>query len=300
MKKIILMAAVALAMVACSNDDTTQPEPQLTEDDGRTPVVILTRSDDPPQDVQLHAGLFMVNYVNNRQDELAADNNYVNNQLLTWSNQGWATTTPIYWSDMDTPADFYAYAPYQRDVDNARQMTFSVQTDQRTAEAFAQSDFLWGTVQGQTPSAESFDLTLAHQFSQLTVVVTAEAGFDEGELKAEDVAVAIGGSKTTCTIDLATGEVSVPGGSTAGEVQCFSNGDLTYKAVLIPQQIPFANLIQVDWRGNKYTLQNSFTLEAKRQYTLTVRLKKTKSGFDIGIAGWDIIPEDFGGTIGGN
>ena len=54
------------------------------------------------------------------------------------------------------------------------------------------------------------------------------------------------------------------------------------------------------WNGNKYKVQNSFRLEAKRQYTLTLTLKKTKSGFDIGIEGWDIVPEDFGGIIGGN
>jgi hypothetical protein len=46
-------------------------------------------------------------------------------------------------------------------------------------------------------------------------------------------------------------------------------------------------------------LQNAFKLEPKRQYTLTVKLKKTESGFDVGIEGWDILDEDFGGTVGG-
>ena len=55
----------------------------------------------------------------------------------------------------------------------------------------------------------------------------------------------------------------------------------------------------MNWQGNRYTLQNAFLLEAQRQYTLTVKLKKTQSGFDIGIEGWDILPEDFGGIIGG-
>ena len=107
-----------------------------------------------------------------------------------------------------------------------------------------------------------------------------------------------GGTKTNCQIDLETGEATTTGA--AEDVLCRNNGDLTYTAILIPQQVPFSNLIQVDWKGNKYTLQNSFILEAKRQYSLTVKLKKSKSGFDIGIAGWDIIGEDFGGVIGGN
>ena len=103
--------------------------------------------------------------------------------------------------------------------------------------------------------------------------------------------------KTAAKIDLATGGITPYG--EAQEVKCHSNGDLSYTAVLIPQQVPFSNLIQIIWDGNPYTLQNAFKLEPKHQYTITVKLKKTESGFDVGIDGWDIIDEDFGGTVGG-
>lgn len=287
-----------MLMVACSSDgpDTDQM-PELPKAD-RMAVNILSRAEEGTNNTEgLQAGLFMVNYSNGRPDELLAANNYVNNQLLIWKDNAWQTNTPIYWYDDSTPADFYAYAPYTTTVGNARQMAFSVQRDQRTAQTFANSDLLWGKVEGQSPTASFFSLTLAHQLSRLTVVVTADAGFAEGELKAQDVAVSIGGTKTAGTLDIATGTVTATGN--VADVQCKSNGDLSYTAILLPQQVPFSNLIQVNWNGNKYTLQNSFTLEPKRQYSLTVKLKKTKSGFDIGIDGWDIIPEDFGGTVGG-
>ena len=296
MKKIGLLLLSSLAFVACSSEDPAQSESEKPGTDGLMAVNITTRTDDIPA-VQLQAGLFMVNYHDGKPGELLAANNYVNNQLLGWTTGGWTTITPIYWNDMSTSADFYAYAPYQASLTDARCMSFAVQSDQRTQEAFAQSDFLWGTVKGRSPSTQDFDLTLTHMLSQLTVVVTAEAGFDENELQAGDVAVTVGGSKTTCSVDLSTG-LATPAG-TATDVMCLSVGDLSYKAVLIPQQVPFSNLITVDWKGNLYTLQNSFLLEAGRQYTLTVKLKKTKGGFDIGIAGWDIIDEDFGGVIGG-
>lgn len=292
MKKIPYILALLL-LIACDNDDKEQPTP--TED--RTAVSILTRADNSDSNGLLLAGLFMVNYQEGQHGTLWQTGNYVNNQLLTWNNAGWTTAKPIYWHDMETPADFYAYAPYRETVSDVRAMKFQVQTDQSTATAFAQSDFLWGTVQGQNPTDTGFELYLSHQFAKLTVIVTAGAGFDGNELQSSDVSVTIGGSKTNCFIDLATGLVTVNG--TANDVRCLNNGDLSYAAVLIPQQIPFANLIQVDWKGNKYTLQNSFTLESGRQYTLTVKLKKSKSGFDIGIEGWDIIDEDFGGVIGG-
>lgn len=281
---------------SCSSDD---PEIPNVPDDGRTKVNLTTRGENVTNGQMLQAGLYMVNYVDGQPDELLGTNNYVNNQLLIWENDTWTTDTPIYWNDMETRADFYAYAPYQTTVDNARQMAFSVKNDQRDDENFALSDLLWGIVQGQSPTSDGFNLTLAHMLSRLTVNVIADVGFTEGELNASDVSVTIGGTRTSATVDLKTGSVNVSNESAAEDVKCHSNGDLSYTAILLPQQVPFSNLIQVNWQGNRYTLQNAFLLEAQRQYTLTVKLKKTQSGFDIGIEGWDILPEDFGGIIGG-
>ena len=299
MKRLWFYISIVMLLAACGNDNSEDtngyvPEPPA---DNRETVQVTTRSDEVPQGDQLRAGLYMVNYRDGQPDELLANHNYVNNQLMTWTNNGWTLASPIYWKDSETCADFYAYAPYRAEVPDARQFSFSVQTDQTTTEAFAKSDFLWGKVEGQSPMDGNFDLSLGHILSQLTIIVTAEAGFDDGELQASDVSVTIGGTKTSGTIDLANGTIATTGA--ADNVKCLSVGDLSYKAILLPQLVPFSNLIQIDWRGNIYTLQNSFKLEGARQYTLTVKLKKTKSGFDIGIAGWDIVDEDFGGTIGG-
>ena len=292
--KIYFWILTCVLLCGCSDDKASEPD----NPDERTPVAITTRAEPGLQANPLQAGLFMVNFLNGQHNQLLSSNNYVNNQLLTYSNDSWNTATPIYWNDMETHADFYAYAPYQESLGDTRQMPFCVQTNQNVDGALVQSDFLWGTIQDQSPTASSFDLTLAHQLSRLTVTVVAEQGFDDNELQASDVSVTLGGTKTNCVIDLATGEVTASGN--AQEVQCCNNGDLSYTAVLIPQQVPFSNLIQIDWKGNKYTLQNSFLLEPKHQYSLTIKLKKTKSGFDIGISGWDIVDEDFGGVIGGN
>ncbi len=285
---------ILMAFLACSNEEPQNPEPQP---DDRTSVNITTRAEDGNTSGSLQAGLFMVNYQDENSDVLLPNNNYVNNQLLTWTNGSWTTTTPIYWIGMETRADFYAYTPFVSNITDARKMPFGIGIDQRTDEAFAQSDLLWGTVLGQSPTSANFELTLQHQLSRLSIVVTADTGFEEGELQASDVSVTIGGTKTAATFDLQTAAITLVSGSTA-DVKCHSDGDLTYTAILLPQQVPFSNLIQVDWQGNKYTFQNTFTLEARRQYTLKVKLKKTKSGFDIGIEGWDIIPEDFGGVVG--
>lgn len=292
--------ALILLMVSCSSDEAdSSQERERPVEESRKVVNILTRTEgDEVSNSTIEAGLYMVNNVDGQAKELMASNNYVDNQLMTWGTSGWTTATPIYWSDMDTKATFYAYAPYQAGIVNAREVPCCVQSDQRIEAAFTQSDFLWGKAEGRSPQDGGFRLTMSHVLSLLTVTVTADEGFDEGELKDSDLEVTFGGSKTEGRFDLATGILTVNG--SANDVRCLSAGNLSYKAVLLPQDVPFSNLIQVNWKGNLYTLQNSYKLESSRQYSLTVKLKKTTSGFDIGITGWDIIDEDFGGTIGGN
>lgn len=293
MKKILSIGLVLLC-AACHND--LQVEPPAPPAEQENAVRLRTRVDGEAVATEVNAGLYMVNYIDGRSDELLAASNYVNNQLLTFADGSWSTSQPIYWMDIETPADFYAYAPYQNTVADARAMAFSVQKDQTTVEAVAQSDFLWGALQGQSPTESSFDLTLSHMLSRLTVKVTGAGDLAES-LQAKDVTVSIGGTKPSAKIDLSTGLITPDG--EAQDVKCHNNGDLSYTAILIPQQVPFSNLIKINWKDSPYTLQNAFKLEPKRQYTLTVKLKKTESGFDVGIEGWDILDEDFGGTVGG-
>lgn len=299
-KTYTLLVLSVFTLIACSNDDTDSPQqpdvPYMPENVDKKTVDIMTRTEDVLNSSGIKVGLYMVNYTNGQQTPLQAANNYVNNLLMNYSEGSWLPTTPIYWQDTNINADFYAYAPYSEQVNDARAMTFRVATDQTSEEAFQKSDFLWGTVQGQSPMAGKFNLLLTHQLSRLTVVVTAGDGFGEGELTANNVTVAVGGSKTLGTVDMQDGTIIATG--EVADVKCYNNGDLSYTAVLIPQNIGFANFIKVDWNGNSYTLQRSSKLEARKQYQLTIKLNKTQGGLDIGISGWDIIDEDFGGTVG--
>jgi hypothetical protein len=297
----VLLGSAAFLLMACGSDDTDSPQyPEDVEtpvEDNRMVVNILTRAED--DDVRGNGpsvGLYMVNYVNGQHSPLTADGNYVNNLPMNYSDGTWVPSAPIYWQDTNINADFYAYAPFMEQVEDATSMVFRVETDQTSEEGFQKSDLLWGTAQGLSPSGSGVSLTLNHQLSRLTIVVTPGAGFSEGELKTGGLTVTIGGSKTMGTVDLQSGTVTAK--DEVVDVKCRDNGDLTFTAILLPQQISFTNLVSVDWNGNVYTLQNSFRLDAKKQYRLTIRLNKTQGGLDIGISGWDIIDEDFGGTVG--
>ena len=279
-----------LLLACCSNDEEYAPG-----NDGRQRVNISVFAENGAISNDVKAGLYMVNYVDDIKDNLLPVGNYINNQLIVYRNNSWQSEQPIYWYDENTPADFYVYAPYRKDVENACALPSGVVTDQTTNAGMAQSDFLYGTIMREFPSESNFELKMQHHFSKMTVVITTDGTFDG--LSAANVSVAIGGTKVESEIDLQTGAITATGN--AQDVQCYNNGDLSYTAILVPQQVPYSNFIKIDWNGNPYILQSAFKLESRREYKLTVKLKKTAGGFDIGIDGWDIVDEDFGGVVGG-
>ena len=279
-----------LLLACCSNDEEYAPG-----NDGRQRVNISVFAENGAISNDVKAGLYMVNYVDDIKDNLLPVGNYINNQLIVYRNNSWQSEQPIYWYDENTPADFYVYAPYRKDVENACALPSGVVTDQTTNAGMAQSDFLYGTIIREYPSESNFELKMQHHFSKMTVVITTDGTFDG--LSAANVSVAIGGTKVESEIDLQTGAITATGN--AQDVQCYNNGDLSYTAILVPQQVPYSNFIKIDWNGNPYILQSAFKLESRREYKLTVKLKKTAGGFDIGIDGWDIVDEDFGGVVGG-
>lgn len=279
-----------LLVTGCSSNDEYIPA-----DDGRQRVKISVFAENGAISNDINAGLYMVNYVDGIKDYLHPVGNYINNKLIVYRNSSWQSEQPIYWYDENTPADFYVYAPYRKDVENACALPSGVATDQTTKAGMAQSDFLYGAIMREYPSESDFELKMHHHFSKMTVVITTDGTFDG--LSADNVSVAIGGTKVESVVDMQTGAITVTGDTQ--DVQCCNNGDLSYTAILIPQQIPYSNFIKIDWNGNPYILQSAFKFESRREYKLTVKLKKTAGGFDIGIDGWDIVDEDFGGVVGG-
>jgi len=299
-KTYILLALAAISLMACSNDDTDSPQqtgvPDMPKNVDKNAVNIVTRGEGVTDNSSgMLAGLYMVNYINGLSSKLLPTDNYVNNLQMNNSNNAWVPATPIYWLDTNVKADFYAYAPYKPVVADARAMTFSVETDQTIDDAYMQSDFLWGASKGKSPLDGSFDLTIFHQLSMVTVEVVAGSGFKTNELNSNNVTVTLCGSRTTGTVDLQTGSVTATGEK--ADIKCHNNGDMTYSAILMPQSVPFSNFVQIDWNGNKYTLQMSINLEQRMHHKLTITLKKTMSGLDVGISGWDVVAEDFGGTV---
>lgn len=294
----ILLAALAVS-TSCGNDEAEldvpgQPdEPNVEE---KMQMDVLLAAESAVVSTGVDVGMYMQHYVDGRMVNLYAANNYVNNVRMKYDTDGWKSAEPIYWYDENSLSDIYAYAPYQSNVKDCRNMAVGVPTDQTSTAQLAAADLLWGRKLALNPTTSQIGVSLNHRFSQVNVSIAPEADFAEGELKATDLKVFINNVRCEGTLDLQTGTVAL-----AGEPQTIcarNNGDLSFTAIVMPQSLGFVNLIRVEWGDVVYVLQRSIAFEAHRSYDLTVSInKKEATGLNIGISGWDIDDQDYGGVV---
>ena len=293
------MAVAAFAVFSCSSDDAEQETPAVPEKpavEEKMQADVLTRATGNVLSTGVDVGLYMQHYVDGKMVDLYSAHNYVNNAKMKYSTEGWKAEEPIYWYDESALTDIYAYAPYQNVVADSRKISVGVPVDQSSTESLANADLLWGRNLALNPTSSQIAVTLDHLFSRVTIKIKPEKDFAEGELKASDLKVFINNIKCEGSLDLQTGEVTIAGD--AQTVCAHNNGDLSFTAIVMPQTLGFVNLVRVEWGNVVYVLQRSVSFEAKRSYELTISInKKEATGLNIGISGWDIDGNDYGGTV---
>lgn len=294
----ILLAALAVT-ASCGSDEAEQEVPAVPDtpnQEDRIPFKARAVSEEGGDQSDFDFGLYMSNYVGTTYQELLSKGNYIDNMKMTCVAGEWTSEKPFYWYDATTLADIYAYASYISTIEDCRHLNYALPIDQSNEEAMLKADFLWGRAVGQSPSANTLSIVMSHMFSKVTVTVKPDDSFAEGELKAEDLSVDIGGTKVHAVIDMMHGSVAVDGSPTA--VKACNNGDLTFTAILLPQSLGFVNLIRVTRGDDIYSIQGSITFEPRKTYNLSVTIgKEGNSSFNVTIGAWEIDDKDYGGTV---
>ncbi len=286
------MLLIALSLAGCSSEDAVMSEETET---ARTPVRLSTRATDNSFSVGDRIGLYMVNYMNGVSQPVKPSGNYANNREFIYSGSGWTAAEPIYWPDIQTPVDFYAYYPYDANIVDANACLFMVNVDQSTEADYTMSDFMWGKVSGQAPTTENVSLLLNHRMSKAIIKVVAGDGFSQEDLLNGTLSVSLNGVKSQATVNLSDGTITVTG--EASTITPCKTADCTYKAIVVPQNITEGNLISVTLNEACYNLKKQINFESSKQYTFTVTLAKKSGGIDVGIGSWEDDGIDYGGTV---
>ena len=297
-KYLLLTAAVAAMVIGCkkpSPEPGPEPEPPVSElIPIRLSTSIGTKATDSGFENEDKIGIYTVNYVDGAAGTLTGSGNHLDNVKFTYNGTEWKAEKEVFWLDQTTPADFYCYYPYVKEVSDITALRFSVKEDQSALADYKASELLWGKAEGAKPSADPVKITVNHALSNMIIYLIPGSGYTEETLAAEKPTVEITGVKTGAKINLSTGEVTAEGNPKNIKPYKESN---YWRALVVPQDIIGTQLIKVTVGSEVYTLNQTVTFETNKQHKCTLKVNRIEEGVNIGIGGWESSDTDFGGTL---
>lgn len=286
----IALLSMCIVFTACETEVETSSE--------RIPIRISftpqSRATDNAYENGDKVGLYVSNYSNSAPSTLKTTGNHVDNAMFTNNSSTWGSNEQLYWKDNTTSADFYAYYPYQAEISDVNECQFSVLENQSTIENLQASFFLWGKVEGQTPTESPISIETNHLMSSLRIYLEFDEAMTEEEKEIYNIRDIRISAKTNATINLADGTVTATGSKS--KITPFDEVDC-YRIILVPQENISISLYAYD---TEYTLDSDITLQPNTHHKLTVSIQKDKltAGVTFGIGEWNEDEENHSETIG--
>lgn len=297
-RDILLLFSLSLVVCQCSTGGSGDPTtPDLPPQPTKVPIHISTtltsRATETAFEYGDKIGLYVVNRAaNGAAMPLLSTGNQVDNQAFTY-NGTWTSSTPTYWKDEQTHADFYLYYPYTPTITHVEAMPFAVKEDQSKTENYKASDLLLGQTLDVAPTTQNVMINAKHAMSQMVIKLEPGKGFTGDELAETVTSVSINGIKTQAQVNLATAQIAATGN--ASTITPLKDND-RYLAVIVPQQVSEGDLITVNVDGQAYHLTKAFTFVAGKQHLFTVTINKGSHGMNVNITPWENDGTDNGGT----
>lgn len=288
----LLLACLATGCSSGGNEE--EPLPARIPINLNCGITATSRATDTSFETGDRIGLYVVNYEGTTPAPLLPSGNYADNADFTYNGQ-WTPSTPLYWQDETTPADFYCYYPYSSTPHDPSAWPFEVKADQSTEAAYKASDFLWGKATNVKPTASAVNITMHHVLSCAAVQIVAGNGFTEEDLADADIRVQLNGLTCQASIDLNDGTVTT-GSGTTGITLLRGTGN-NFKALVVPQTVPEADdFLTVTIDGEDFHMPKGFTFVSGKRHTFTVTVRKLSTGINIDISGWEDDGVDNGGV----
>ena len=311
MKKYLIIAAIATAFAACSNDNEVNGGDEYT-----------------PQPIRL--GTSMTAMRSNSQSlqnkELAEDQTvgvyiYYNTKATTTDNYGYKNIAytvdgndgdlkivdtdkqPYYPDDKNQQVDVYAFAPQfvttTGELSSMTSVSFTTKSDQTDADDYNASDFVWGMATlTPTTSTTANLITMTHKLSKINVNIAKGTGMTLEALKGATITLA--GVNLNGKINLTDGTASEDGTTTSILTLTTGTADdakgkfksdpgvycYQASAVIIPQTITDQTLTITLANSSTYTYSLSGTFAATEVNTYDVKINATGLTLTTTINNW--------------
>ncbi len=245
MKKGLLILLSLGLVLACSDDDKSEPEVIPTVDNSITISPVITRATRTDFEVGDRIGL-AIRYSDRSY--------YVTNEPFTYDGElfvysGNLSDGNLYWYADENPTEFFAYYPYSS---TSVPETFTVATDQSdggtktldtappdseyTASGYADSDLITGYKAGVTEAYKSdgssapVSMSFAHQMTKILFSISNTTGSDISS-------VVVGGSIPTATVDYENASVEVDESVAPVDIKAQQVTSTTWRAIIVPQEV---------------------------------------------------------------
>ena len=305
LKNILLASVAVLLHTACTdiyedlNSPTTPENTFAINLEGAISQEYVTRVNDGGFCNGDQIGLYGVNYTdeNATQGTLVSKGNQVDNARYTYdkSNGKWTSSGSIYYKDVNTNIDLYAYYPYAAPA-SVTNYAFEVAQDQSgngVTDGYAMSDFLWAMAENVTPSENAVKLRFTHRLSCANIILAEGTGFADGEFEELDKEVLVMNTTRTANIDLSTGIATATGKATSEGI-VMMNGNDGYRAIVVPQTVKATtSLFSITINGivYRYKQEKDFIYEPGKQskFTITINKKSMSGEYEFTLTDCEIV-----------
>lgn len=304
MRKHLILATVALALAACSDNEN---EPADRADGQPVPVefrasvgVTETRAVDQTWSAADAIGIFMVkagqSFVPEQISEGAENIRYVVDAAATGTFKPGGTT--IYYPMDNSEVDFYAYSPWGSLIKEETTkhylyvVNLATQTNQEALDLLYSND-----VKGKKKTDKAITLGFKHQLCKVILTVEPGAGVSADEMNG--LTVKVNAQNTTADFDLTAGALKAYAAN-AADITFFKQTDAyIYEAILLPDAAT-DRTFEFDLNNGRdvpFIWNMGKALTAGSKYTYTVKLNRSGAEVSGQIGSWNA--ED-GGQVDAN
>ena len=281
---ILIPAAIASAVVSCSDGGSTAQQPGSNEISFLCGFAASGRASDTSFDADDRIGVYIVE----EGAALELGGNELNNELFTFDGSSWKSSRKVYWNE--GVHDVYAYYPYNKKVNDTRNYTFDVQTDQSDHSGLTASDFVWASADGVVASSAPVPLQFSHRMSKVVVRLEKSDDF-KGDIPS-DCEVYIHSTVGRGLIDLSTGDVMRDNDSGTVTVKACKTAANEYQAIVVPQNLSSRRpLVEVVTQGVSYLMEGTISFRQGCSHSVVVTLtrnpEQTKIEIGGSIGGWN-------------
>lgn len=277
MNKYILLAAVAIMLIACDNDDNYIDDPVAAQISATIQEKSMSRARDITWDSGDSIGISM-------------SGRYLNMKYITADGTGAFDGAAMYFKNKQEPVTISAYYPFAGSEKEAPSIVeITTDADRQNTEQQAKFDFMFASAEGLTGANPNVNLQFSHKMSKLTFVFKNGDGMNVNKLRT----YTIEGLILDGTFDPATGVCAAKSEATAKPLTISLTDVVSEKAMpsllLLPQTIDKLILKITDSDDQNYSCELKLadnSLASGNNYLFTITVNKTKLSVNQSIIDW--------------